>query len=826
MEDSRDFVKAGITRRSFIKSSGLLLGTAGLFGTSHFLTAATASATATAVPERIVTQKCYPGCNNNCSVKITVRDGLGVSVAPAFVEGPNKAFNEDLSFCAKGWASLADLYNPRRLRYPMRRVGERGNDEWEQITWDEAIQEIADKWSSLQKQYGPNAVASMAGFRSGVGVENTAIGGLKDALGMPEFSTGADWSFMWPVFMSIGTNVQYPTEFIKYAKNIVIWGANPAVTKPSVYNFCLSAQKDGAKMVVIDPYFTASAAHADKFLPVRVGSDGALALTLINLIIKAKRYDKDFLLSKTNAAFLVKDSDGKLLRMSDLGVKPADENSEDPCVVWDTATNAPAPYAAASAPALTGTYDVNGMTVTTSFDLLADRVSEWTVEKAVAVTDVSAEDISELVEVFVNGPTWLMGSVGMLHMQNSYQTYVAYNILQMVTGNMAKPGAGTSVGNSSFAMMYDGPDPVDNSKLVDHSKSSASKGQAGEGMPMAQFIKVINTGKYADKDMVVKSVFITAGSLSTYAGRNQLLEAVKKLDFVLSREVYKKDSSAYSDILLPAVHDYEHESVFALGLSNHFCYCGKVSDPMGECKTDWELCRLIADKMGFGEIYFNGTEQEAFQKSVSDSTLEGWKYQDMQKNPMYFYRAYGEFKPEWIHFAGSENRAKIYNEMFFPRFDYGQMATIDFRKEALPYFTPPGEAWPETVGGYEKNALAEKYPLVSLSQHYRLGKHTIGQFNPWLTELDEPHVIINPDDAAARGIKHGDIVKVFNDRGSVTLKAYADPGMRPGVTQIPYGWPAERYVDGHEQSLGNSELTDPITVNDCFCDILVEIKKA
>ena len=833
---SEEKARQGISRRSFLKTTATL-SAIGLSGGMLEACAGQSQQPDNEAEETFIPQVCYPGCNNDCALKIFQREGLGVRTEPFILEGEREGFNEMLGMCAKGWAALADVYNPARLMYPLRRIGERGNDEWERITWDEAIETIASEFSRLQKTYGANAVATISGFHEDIGPGPTATGALKDALGMPDFATGADYSFIYSIGNS-GYSVQGPAEFVRYANNVVIWGCNPAVTLPPFFKFVLDAKEKGTKVTTIDPYFTMSAQHSDKFISIRVSTDGALAMGLMNEIISRGLYDEEFLLNKTNAPFLVKDSDGTFLRdesgqcmMWDAalaGAQVSEENEEDAQRSSESANaeGAAVGWYAAEQPVLRGSYVVNGEAVTTAFDLLAERCASWSIARTSEVTDVSPEDIEWLIDAFVDGPTWLTSSSGMLHNSNGYRTFLNYNALQMLTGNLGKPGAGLFPGNNPFMRASNGAgEPVDYDVLIDHSKSSLSKGNAGPSMPTSHLMSVLNTGKYNGQDMVVKGLFVTGGSLGSFPGRNQLLEAVENCEFVLTRDIYKRDTSAWSDILLPAVHHYEQENVYTKPTMSYYMYTGQVSAPIGESKTDWEICKLIADKMGFGEIYFDGDVHEAFKAAVNASDLAGeWNYDAMQQDPMYFYRDFnGEWHDSWILLAFPEMRAHIYNENLGTRFDYGQ--EVDFRKEALPWFEPAQETWNESVAEFDKNPLTEKYPLINLSQHYKFTRHNSSQYNPWLRELDEPHVRIHPSDAEARGIKQGDMVRMFNDRGTVTLKAYVDPGIRPGVTMSPYCWSGDRFADGHLQSLSSLEITDPITSNECF-NVLVEIERA
>jgi len=150
----------------------------------------------------------------------------------------------------------------------------------------------------------------------------------------------------------------------------------------------------------------------------------------------------------------------------------------------------------------------------------------------------------------------------------------------------------------------------------------------------------------------------------------------------------------------------------------------------------------------------------------------------------------------------------------------------DIEKERLPHFEPPFEAWPVSVGGYERNPLAAKYPLIYTSERSKFKTHTMWGHNPWLLELiSEPIIKLNPGDAADRGVKQGDYVKVYNDRGYVVIKAVLNPGIRPGMVVIPKGWEEGQFKEGHYQNL-TSNATHKVCVNNNYFDALCEVVKA
>ena len=145
--------------------------------------------------------------------------------------------------------------------------------------------------------------------------------------------------------------------------------------------------------------------------------------------------------------------------------------------------------------------------------------------------------------------------------------------------------------------------------------------------------------------------------------------------------------------------------------------------------------------------------------------------------------------------------------------------------ERLPYWVPPTEAWPETVGGFEKHPLSEKYPIIYTTERNKTRCHTQWGHVPWLLELyPEPTGKLNPKDAEARGIHDGDLMRIFNDRGEVVVRCVVSAGTRPGMVILPKGWEWDQYVKGHYSDL-TATYFNPTVPNNCYYDALCQIEK-
>jgi len=312
--------------------------------------------------------------------------------------------------------------------------------------------------------------------------------------------------------------------------------------------------------------------------------------------------------------------------------------------------------------------------------------------------------------------------------------------------------------------------------------------------------------------------------LANAAQRKYALDWMNKLDFIAVADMNMNETAQYADILLPVAHWFEHVDAFA-NYSTHpyVLWQEKAIDPLYECKPDFEITKMIAEKLGFGS-QFSMTEEE-YLKMWLDS--EGARSLGITLDKLKKEKAIKCFPGENFVFASDgvfptpTGRAQFYQESPAPNTNYDLRfydKKWDISKERLPYWEPPHEAWQE-------NPLYKKYPFRLISDHVKFRTHTQWWDVPVLHELDpEPLLKINPDDAAKCGIKTGDKVKVYNDRGYVVLKAEISAGCQKGILTAPKGWEKQQFIDGHFANL-SSRVMNPICANSAFNDLLVAIKK-
>ena len=375
--------------------------------------------------------------------------------------------NVQMRPCAMGHSWKKELYAETRLLHPMKRVGERGTNSFERISWDQAIEEIAQKLTQDFFKYGGESLVTSTG--GGGNPHFSSPCRFTQALGSPNiFEPGCAQCFlprMATFSLMYGGSKSGTTSMAdsKYGgcsslyfpednpiQTLVMWGTCTSYHAPSGSGRAIAelrAREQGLNMVVVDPRFTPDAAMADVWLPIRPGTDVALMMTWIRYIIENKLYDEDFCKRWTNLPYLIDTDTKKMLRAYEVGLGEADaEDAEKTFVVWDQKTNSakalPWPYDEALDPAFFGTYEIDGVEYPTAFTLLQERVDEWTLEKGCEVCCLEKDQVEKAIRIYAeNAPSGLVLGVATDMSPQSAQGTEGACILEFLLGNVEKPGA-------------------------------------------------------------------------------------------------------------------------------------------------------------------------------------------------------------------------------------------------------------------------------------------------------------------------------------------------------------------------------------------------
>jgi anaerobic selenocysteine-containing dehydrogenase len=362
-----------------------------------------------------------------CGILAHVKNGILVKVEPA--EFPDSRFRH---ICARALCSTQLVYHPDRLKYPLKRVGQRGEGKWQRISWDEALASIASSLTEIREKNGPESLAwaieVMAYIRLASALEATMINpiGFGDAAGpcADEVTFGTQYGHLYTM------DVENPGM-------CVLWGANQAETRPYYWRRIRDAKESGAKLVAIDPRFTGSASKADEYISIRPGTDAALALGMMNVIFEKGLHDKDFIVKHTVGPLLVRSDNGLFLRERDISSLDSDNY-----VIWDTRTKKPRTHVEeGSRPSLEGVYRLAGVECRPAFQLLVDLAKQYPLEIASEITEVPARTIESLaIEYVTRKPVASYRSMGLQRTFHGDLSWRAVTTLAAVTGNINLDG--------------------------------------------------------------------------------------------------------------------------------------------------------------------------------------------------------------------------------------------------------------------------------------------------------------------------------------------------------------------------------------------------
>lgn len=595
----------------------------------------------------------------NCSWEVYVKDGIALreeqTAAYPAVREDVPDFNP--RGCQKGASYSALLYSPDRLLYPLRRIGERGEHKWKRVSWDEALAEIADRLIDAVTESGPDAVllepgGSLASTAWRIGVERLV--NMLDGVELDTNTELDDGQAGAAVTMGTPVSSRSADDFF-LSDTILIWGANPVYTHIPNAHFLNEARYRGARIVTIAPDYSASSVHSDLFVPVRPGTDAALALAIAQVMLATGRIDDPFVRSQTDLPLLVREDDGRFLRESDT----IPGGREDVFFAYDEAAGRIVEVPERSLdwgkvrPALAGRYEIETLWgrvgVRPVLDVLRERLDrDYTPEKAAEICGVAPSTVRQLAD-WVADAKALSGVAGssLPKLYHGDLIMRAQLLVFLLGGHIGRPGAGF---DTCPFLRIDGIDTVFHSQLdgIARKLVLAPKLVAGrlEGKTTEQILYGL-LADYMDRADIVNSVLYwrrhaglgtrsdpawgrplprpveeyvaesyekgwqreppaTAPRVLFIAGSN-LLRRIRsadlllenlwpKLDLVVTTEIRMSTTALWSDILLPAASSYEKDDIpnwFTL-LSPYFHITQAAVPPLAETKVEWEIHALLA----------------------------------------------------------------------------------------------------------------------------------------------------------------------------------------------------------------------------------------
>ena len=667
-----------------------------------------------------------------------VRDGRFVRVEadPAMA---NNGVPGSTSLCAKGLTGPQFVYAADRLKYPLKRTGAKGEGEFQRITWDEALDTIADKLLETKAKYGPESYAVLSPeywpVLATVGRRFLNVHGSPNYMHSAICATPRMAAFR----VTIGYVSMTPDDWQK-TKLFVNWGGNVenSGVNQGAPRTILNALANGMKYVDIRPMLDPLGSKADMWLPVRPGTDCALALAILNVLIGEDLYDKAFVAEWCHG-----------------------------------------------------------------FDKLAEHVRQFPPEWASPITGLPAGQIREVARLIgTTRPTFIRMGNGIGDQANDgTSTIRAVCLIAAITGNLDVPGGQYASPFARAGMSLPLLEELAPADYVEHLVAPEApiwyqQKKWWESGPTSAYYKGLMS-ILTEKPYPLRVLNASCSNpLSATRNPRKVAEALKKLDFMFVMDAFHAPHVDYADIVLPACTSYEQDNYFGVRKTPQGTWVGrynKVIEPLGESRSDWQFYLDLAVRMGYGAHFWQGSMDglmnellagygvtwEQLRQSASGVLLEPPPApgcaagQPPAQQPQY--RKYATLFKNLPH-----GKVQCYNELIGGREGCDGSGVIPY----LPEYQGPPEGLAETPD------LAAGYPLILSDVHaHRLAQHSYHHDVAYLRELQPyPWLKINPTTAQKHGIADGDWVRVESPHGWSKFKAEYFPGISPEVVMTKRGW--------------------------------------
>lgn len=666
------------------------------------------------------------GCHNTCPMFVDVRDNHVV-----FAHGVpgNKRTNGAL--CSKGLAAPQIAHDPRRVLYPMRRVGERGSGEFERISWDEALHELATHINEAVAQYGPTSVSICRGQACGWGFTYDMTQRFAHCVGT-EVGMGASECFV-PRAIAEGMTYGGMPSFVDYPNVdlMIFWGKQPAFSCAPAIKKIYDAQERGAKLVVIDPLHFHLGAHADTFIQVEPGTDLAMMLAMIHVIVNEGLWDRDFV----------------------------DEYTNDPGLAKLTA-------------------HING-----DNKLGIAYTPQW----AASICGASADDITALAREYATTPrASITSGHGLEGRVNVTQTTRALCILRTITGHLDREGCDlftqkSPARNPEFTLIDKvlpdfepaGPTMMFHVPPYNPEDSRFPLLFNGQGLlPTPDVLRTMAEGK------IKVAIFQGANPVVTQPQPDITMAALAKVDYIATIDPYLSETAQCGDLVLPAATYLERTEPEWFKSDSWFpeITLRQKTVQVGEAKPDTQIMIELGRACGFVEEFPSEDITWYIDECLKPS---GITYEQLLAHPHGL--EYGNIEYEKFAKAGFRapgGKVNLVSEVL-----------VENGFDGLPNWEDSSES-PRS-----KPELAEKYPYVVFTgRSGPMYVHEQRRTIPWLREMQpEARAMVNSDRAAALGIEDGDWLKVSSPRGSITIKAEVTPILKEDWIYVPGGWVDANY---------------------------------
>jgi molybdopterin guanine dinucleotide-containing S/N-oxide reductase-like protein len=723
-------------------------------------------------PFRIVHTVCSHDCPDSCAVLVTVNgEGRATKVAGDPSQPVTNGF-----LCGKVAKYLDRVYSPQRLLYPLRRKPgaakrplERGREHevFDRISWEEALEEIASRLQRISDEHGPESILpySYAGTMGVLGYGSMdrrffhRLGGSQLDRTICAEAGGVAWNLVY------GKKLGTPTEDFKLARLIIAWGGNVHGNNIHLWPMIEQARRHGARLIVIDPYKTRTAALADWHIAIRPGTDGALALGMMHVILRDGLEDRDYIAAMTH------------------GFEQLAERVRE---------------------------------------YTPERVGHWT-----GMTAAEVEHLAR--EYATTRPAAIRMNYGVQRAENGGTAARAIAMLPALTGAWKYRGGGGQISTSgAFGWDKKALERPDLALASPLKRLARKVNMSTLGHALTELGQHRDQGTDGPRDQedgpAVHALFVYNSNPGAVApNHNAVVRGLKRDDlFTVVHEQFFTDTTDYADYVLPATTFLEHTDI--QGAYGHYFVqlSNQAIEPPGEARSNVWLFSQLAQRMGFTEECFRDTPEAMIRQALAigadghstNANMEHITFEDLQREghiPLAFHRdpEVHPFQP-YVTGAVCTPSGKI---------EFCSEALAAQGLDPVPAFVPNAESrWTEAAGRYPLELLGRKNDNYMNSTFANLDGHR--KMEARTAQKLEMH----PTDAEARGIASGDWVRIFNDRGWLMLTALVDGSVPQGVVAARLDW-AKFHPEGHNVNALTSERLTDLGRAATFYSTLVEVAK-
>lgn len=673
---------------------------------------------------QVVRTACPHDCPDTCAMLVTVEDG----VATRIQGDPTMPFT-DGTLCTKVAHYLERTYSPDRLRHPLKRIGRKGEGRFARVSWDEALDEIAARLKALAAEDAQTILPCSYAGTMGMVQYSSMDRRFFHKLGASVLErTLCSTAGKVGIKATLGGSVGMDPERFAEANLILLWGANPIVSNLHLWSRVQAAKRRGAKVIAIDPYRSLSAEKCTQHVALMPGSDGALALGMMHVLIAEDFIDQDY---------------------------------------------------------------VERYTV--GYEALRKRVlAEYAPQRVAQICGIPAQTVVQLARDYgTTQPAAIRLNYGMQRHAGGGIAARTIACLPALVGAWREAAGGLVLTTADFYRF-------------DHAALERPDLLAGRRPRVINHV-ALGDALTSARPPVRAAVVYNNNPVAVCPESEKVIAGFSREDlFTVVIDHFQTDTADYADFLLPATTQLEHVDVHKSYGHLYALANNAAIAPLGEALPNSEIFRRLAARMGFDDPCFRDSDEDICRTALNgrmkwqDLKTQGWQRLELPERFAPFARG---------GFPTPSGKCELYSAWL-------EKQGID----PLPFYNPPAELADER--------LAERYPLAFLSPPARhFLNSTFANLARFREFEREPHLDLHPQDAAARGIRDGDRVRVFNARGSYLLKARVNGKPRPGVVVAPSVWWKKHAPDGRNANNVTSQRTADLGGGATFYDCRVQVER-